>query len=188
MICRPFVRGILSVCGLVPSIIGCIASDVGGGGGPISRGFEPLPEISMENPLLLEYDRGELRFEIASERASYFKERDAIEISSVSGRFWGGEEGVWYVRGGRGRIDRGTSDVEMEGDVRIWSENGMELRTDSMIYRSADHRIETEDRVWWRGEKLISESLGAVLYLDSQQLSFPGGVHARIEEGAVFDE
>lgn len=142
--------------------------------------MDSLPRIVIEDPIFFEYDAQELRFQIRAQEASYFEQEKRVVLSSVQGEFRGEDRSLWQLEGAKGEIDMVDSDMEIKGGVRMWSQEGMELRTESVFYRSSDRVVEAPGHVKWSGEQWTSESEGAIIRLLSKEWSLPKDVHAQI--------
>ncbi len=160
---------------------GCVASMGERGDAGSLQKIESLPRIVIEDPVFLEYDAGELRFRIQAKEARYFEGERRVLISSVRGEFQGEGPSLYQWEGGEGEIDLTRSNVEVKGGVKMWSEEGMELRTDLIFYRGLDRVIEAPGHVQWRGKEWTSESDGAIVHLAAKELSLPKDVHAEIQ-------
>lgn len=157
-----------------------MASSEKRGNSSVPNGIDSLPRIVIEDPIFFEYDAEELRFQVRAQEASYFEQAKRVVLSAVQGEFRGEDRSLWQLEGREGEIDMVDSDMEVKGGVRMWSQEGMELQTESIFYRSSTRVIEAPGHVKWSGEQWTSESEGAIVRLMSKELSLPKDVHAQI--------
>jgi len=129
---------------------------------PASGNGSP-PEVTLQSVQMLETRGGTRLWEVRADRAEVY-ERDGYTVLSRQTRpvevVLFSPQGQLVCQANRAVLDLRTKDVRLEGGVHARSEQGMELRTESLKWTAASRRLHTEDPVTIRRGGLVSQGRG----------------------------
>jgi LPS export ABC transporter protein LptC len=112
---------------------------------------------------MLETRAGSRLWEVRADRAEVF-ERDGYTLLSGGARpievVLFSPQGQLTCRASRARLDLRTKDVRLEGAVHARSEQGMELKTESLQWTAASRRVHTDQPVTITRGGLVSQGRG----------------------------
>jgi LPS export ABC transporter protein LptC len=140
---------------LWPLLVPSAASAQARNGGP--------PEVTLQAVHMLETRAGSRLWEVRADRADVY-ERDGYTILSAQTRpvevILFSSQGQLTCQAKRATLDLRTKDVRLEGAVLARSDQGTELKTDSLKWTAASRRLQTEDPVTIRRGGLVSQGRG----------------------------
>lgn len=119
-----------------------------------------------------------MRWEITADSARYRKKENLAIFDNVKIRLVTKEGRVIQMNGDRGRLNTDSRDMEIEGNVRIVSEDGEQISTDRLQYRNAGRRIETDRPVVMEKRNSRISGVGMVFMLDEKRISLLSKVRA----------
>jgi LPS export ABC transporter protein LptC len=148
---RPLLVGLV-FAGLVATAIGLAALAPGCArdeqGAEVEGKPQLLPDQVISNFNLTETAAGRKDWRMEALKAYIYEKRNVIEADLVKITFFdeaGGARSVLSAR--NGRLDRDTNDMEARGEVRVTGSDGVELRTETLTWKSKERQISSEDSV-----------------------------------------
>ena len=129
------------------------------------------------------FKAGEEDFELRAERMRG-QETEEVHLEIVDVTFpyaADGERRSARVRSEKCLYRPSSEDAEFEGDVLVTTEDGLELRTDSLLYRGSNGLAATDDPVSFSRGELSGTSRGMALDTRSGILVLPREVALRID-------
>jgi LPS export ABC transporter protein LptC len=138
-----------------PLLVPCGAAGQSRNGGPA--------EVTLQAVHLLETRAGSRLWEVRADRADVY-EREGYTILSAQTRpveiVLFSSQGQLSCQANRATVDLRTKDVRLEGAVLARSDQGTELKTESLKWTAASRRVQTEDPVTIRRGGLMSQGRG----------------------------
>jgi LPS export ABC transporter protein LptC len=119
-----------------------------------------------------------MKWEITADTAWYRKKENLALFENVKVRLVMKDGRVFVMNGDRGRLNTGSRDMEIEGNVGIVSENGDRISTDRLFYRNAGKRIETDRPVVMENGSVLISGVGMILTLDEKKVTLLSKVRA----------
>ncbi len=150
--------------------------------GPVAT-EEPSAKTRMGGLVYRSFKAGEEDFELRAERMRG-QETEEVHLEVVDVTFpyaADGERRTARIRAAECLYRPSTEDAEFEGDVVVTTDDGLELRTDSLLYRGSNGLASTDDPVSFSRDALSGTSLGMTLDARRGILVLPREVELRVE-------
>ena len=113
-----------------------------------STADRPLADQVISNFSITETAKGRKEWIMEAERASVYEKRNVLEAQDVKITFFDDQGGVRSVlTAARGKLNRGTNDMEAAGDVVVTGLGGTQLRTESLTWANETRKIASQDSV-----------------------------------------
>ena len=126
---------------------------------------EPSAKTRMGGLVYRSFKAGEEDFELRAERMRG-EETEEVHLEVVDVTFpyaADGERRTARIRAEKCLYRPSSDDAEFEGDVVVTTDDGLELRTDSLSYRGSNGLAATDDAVSFSRDALSGTSLGMAL-------------------------
>jgi LPS export ABC transporter protein LptC len=121
------------------------------------------PEVTLQSVHMLETRGGSRLWEVRADRAEVY-EREGYTVLTRLTRpvqvVLFSSQGQLTCEANRATLDLRTKDVRLEGAVQAWSDQGTELRTESLKWTAASRRLQTDAPVSIRRGSLQSHGRG----------------------------
>jgi LPS export ABC transporter protein LptC len=152
--------------GLLPVAVS-LASEAGQAASP------PSPELTLRQVHMIETRGGSKLWELWADQVEVHERegfailtrvRRPVEAVLFSSR------GTLRCTAGRARVDMQTKDVRLEGEILARSEDGAELRTETLRWVASTRRIQTDQPVTVTRGTLQSHGLGLEAETDLEQV------------------
>jgi LPS export ABC transporter protein LptC len=149
---------------------------------------ESPPPVEMEADLTLKNihfvgDRSGLReWELEAKAARHFQEGKMTILEDIEAAFYIKEGGVIRLRGDRGKILHGTKDIELQGNIVIFTADGYQLTTDGLHYEERTRQIRSSKRVDIAGKGVEITGKDMCIDLVTGKLSMGGRVDTVLSE------
>jgi LPS export ABC transporter protein LptC len=132
------------------------------------------PEMTLQQVHILETRDGVRVWEVRADRVEV-RERDGVTILNRVQRpieitFYSAQQGRLVCQANRASLDLKTKDVRLEGAVLARSEQGMELKTESLHWVSASRRLLTDQAVTIIRGALVSQGKGMEAETDLERV------------------
>lgn len=103
--------------------------------------------------------------------ASYFEHTGNLLLNRIHMIFYERNGKRIYLTGERGKLNTTTKDIEVYGNIVVVSEDGYQLRTNSLKYLSSKRHMYTKDRVWIGSKDIIMEGEGLEFDVDTKKIT-----------------
>ncbi len=147
------------------------------------RGEEkPPPPVKAEADLTLKNihfveDRSGLReWELEAKEARHFQEGKMTMLEEIEAIFYFEEGGMIRLRGDHGRILHGAREIELQGNIVIFTADGRQLTTDGLHYVNETKQIRSSRRVDIAGKGLELTGKDMCIDLVTGKLTMRGRV------------
>jgi len=140
------------------------------------EGKEPVKEIPVAADLQLnrvkytETRDGIKEWELEAASVRYFKEENTVWLEKVKATFFGKNEEVYTLVGEQGKFNTQTKAIEVYGGVKLDSNEGYRMRTQSLKYLAEKRELSTPDPVEMKGPQFNIEGTGLIVDLERQCL------------------
>jgi LPS export ABC transporter protein LptC len=148
---RPVLLGFV-LAGLVVAAVGLAALGPGCArdeeGAAVEAKTQKLPDQVISNFNLTETAAGRKDWMMEALKAYVYESRNVVEADLVKITFFdeaGGARSVLSARSGV--LNRNTNDMEARGEVRVTGSDGVELRTETLTWKSKERQMSSEDSV-----------------------------------------
>jgi LPS export ABC transporter protein LptC len=142
-------------------------------------------DIRIENARYVETQDGRKEWELEADSAQYFKQRNLVVFDNVKVTFYS-KDGINYImQGKQGRLREDTKDMDIEGDVVVTSDDGYELKTNSLKYSGALKQISTKDKVTFSGKNIKIEGKGFLADMATGRASVLADVRTVLRDVAM---
>lgn len=135
-------------------------------------------DLEVKNVRYTEVGDSGMKWEIMAESARYQKKENLAFFEKVTVRLVMKDGSVFLLTGDRGRFQTVSRDMEIEGDVRIVSENGDRFTTDRIRYINKGKLIETDRPVVMENRSARISGVGMVFSLEGKKVSLLSQVRA----------
>jgi LPS export ABC transporter protein LptC len=115
---------------------------------PGSAVVRQLADQVISNFSITETTRGRKEWVMEAQRAYLYEKRNVLEAQNVKVTFFDDKGAVQSVLTAEsGKLNRGTDDMEAAGNVVVTGSGGTQLKTESLTWTNATHKIASEDSV-----------------------------------------
>jgi len=149
---------------------------------------ESLPHMEADADLTsknihLVGDRSGLKeWELEAKEARHFLGGKMTMLEDIEAVFYVEDGGVIRLKGDRGRILHGTKDIELQGNVVIFTADGYQLTTHGLQYVDRTRQIRSSERVDIAGKGLEITGKDMCIDLVTGKLSMGGRVETVLSE------
>ncbi|HTU00997.1 MAG TPA: LPS export ABC transporter periplasmic protein LptC [Candidatus Sulfotelmatobacter sp.] len=147
-----------------------------------------VPEITLESVHMVETRGGSRLWEVRADRAEVF-ERDGytvllrqarpVEVTLFSNR------GQLVCLANRATLDLKTKDVQLRGNVVARSDQGTELKTETLNWTAATRRLATTEAVTIRRGTLTSQGQGMEAETDLERVRIQQNITSELRSKAA---
>ncbi|MBI3398218.1 MAG: LPS export ABC transporter periplasmic protein LptC, partial [Deltaproteobacteria bacterium] len=142
-------------------------------------------DIRIDKARYVETKDGRKEWELEADSAQYFKDDNLIVFENVKVVFYS-KDGIYYtLKGRQGRLRNDTKDIDVAGDVVATSEDGYQLKTDTLKYTAAVRQITTKDRVVFTGHNMRIEGIGLLADMATERVSVLAKVKTVLKDVAI---
>lgn len=135
-------------------------------------------DLEVKNVHYTEVGDSGMKWEIMADSARYQKKENLAVFDKVTVRLVMKDGRVFLMTGDRGRLNTASRDIEIEGDVRIVSENGDRFTTERIRYINNGKLIETDQPVVMENRGARISGVGMVFSLEGKKVSLLSQVRA----------
>ncbi len=127
------------------------------------------------------YEGGRLEWTLKAERASFFEDREILDLEKVLVFVDQGEKEQVEIRADSGTYDVKEEDMSLAGHVLMTTPDGRTLATDRLSYIRKDRLMRSDDPVLIRGQGVLVKGTGFEYHFDT------GGMTVRKQQ-TTLDE
>lgn len=157
--------------------------------GPQSQESESQEAVlHMKGVYLEEFSESGRTLELWAESAKYSRLEQQIELSKVrvvAPPKQAGTAKAVELRGNSGRADMEKKVVDIQGEVRILTEDGYEIHTESASYDYEAREIEGTDKVYLEGPEGTTEGTGLHVWIEKEMVLLREDVRSVLKSEAL---
>ncbi|MBI5183672.1 MAG: LPS export ABC transporter periplasmic protein LptC [Nitrospinae bacterium] len=143
-----------------------------------SDNIESGVDLKIKNFYLMEEKKGHKEWELDAISAESIHSQDITNLKNVKMTFFSMDGGPLYLVADKGRIY--NKDIEIYGNVSIFSKKGYLLNTNNLKWISSKGEIKTDDFVEITGPNFRITGDGLISNLDMEDVEIKRGVNATI--------
>ena len=138
--------------------------------------METKADLTLKNIYFVGEGSGLKEWELEAKAAQHFQEGKMTMLEDIKAAFYIKEGGVIRLRGDRGRIFHGTRDIEVQGNIVIFTPDGYQLTTEGLHYVDEAKQITSSQQVDIAGKGLEITGKDMSIDLVTGKLSMRGRV------------
>ncbi|MBI5287296.1 MAG: LPS export ABC transporter periplasmic protein LptC [Deltaproteobacteria bacterium] len=143
----------------------------------------PKADVTLDRIHYTETRDSQKAWELEAASARYFKEKDITIFDKVKVIFYSKEGRTYTMEAREGMLVNSTKEVEVKGEVIVTSDDGYQLKTDSMRVSSNGKQFSTNDRIVLKGPRIELEGVGVLIDTQVERLSVLGEVKTVLKGG-----
>jgi len=124
----------------------------------------------LEKVHFVEDKHGQKTWELEAKTVRLYQDENLSVLEDVKVTFYAKEGRIFYLTGKQGKVHQGSKDVELTGDVVLTSNDGYQLKTQSVAYQHSEKTVSTSDPVEIEGEQIRLTGKGMLVNIDSRTL------------------
>jgi len=151
---------------------------------PPAEGEQDPNANRLDSMVFRSFKEGRERFEIEAERWQG-REQEEVHLEGVTLRFTyvsRGAPGRAVVRAARCLYNPTLQKAAFSGDVRLETEDGFELTSETLVFRGDKNRARTEAPVAFHRKDVSGTATGLLYEADAGQLTLPADVVIRLQD------
>jgi LPS export ABC transporter protein LptC len=131
--------------------------------------FEKTPEgaVKLEKLHYSGQRDGKLAWELDAGSAIYSKEDDLMRLKGVEVKFYSTGGTNYIIKSESGGYDGDSGLIEVFGDVRVDTKDGLKLRTERLKFLSASNEITTDEDVELAASGMLVTGTGFEMEIES---------------------
>ena len=135
-------------------------------------------DISIDNIHLIEEEEGKTQWELNADKAEVIHSNKTTRLKNVRMRLFQKNNTHVSVSADKGIIHNDSENVELEGNIQVYSGEGHVLTTNILKWVSEQKTFETTDDVKINGNNFILTGKRMKVNVDTEILELYGGVEA----------
>ena len=139
-------------------------------------------DLTLKNIYFVGEGSGLKEWELEARAAHHFQGEKMTMLEDIKAAFYIKEGGVIRLRGDRGRIFHGTRDIELEGNIMIFTPDGYQLTTEGLHYVDEAKQMTSSHQVDIAGKGLEITGKDMSIDLATGKLSMGGRVETVLSE------
>jgi len=116
----------------------------------------------------VEDKHGRKTWELEAKTVRLYQDENISVLEDVKVTFYAKEGRIFYLTGKQGKVHQGSKDVELMGDVVLTSNDGYQLKTQSVSYLHSEKTVSTSDPVEIEGEEIRLTGKGMLVNMDDK--------------------
>ena len=141
----------------------------------VSEAVEEIPKSStgdadmrLEKVRFVEDKHGQKTWELEAKSVQQYQEQNIMVLEDVKVTFYAKEGRIFYLTGEQGKVYQDSKDVELMGNVVLTSNDGYQLKTQTVSYRHSQKIVSTSDPVEIEGEEIQLTGKGMLVNMDTK--------------------
>jgi len=139
-------------------------------------------DISMDNIHLIEEEKGKTQWELNADKAEVLHSKKITRLKNIRMSLFQKNNNQISVSADKGIIHNESENVELEGNIQVYSGEGHVLTTNTLKWMSEQKTFETKDDVKINGANFILTGKGMKINVDTEILEIYGGVKASFSD------
>jgi LPS export ABC transporter protein LptC len=144
--------------------------------------LETRADLTSKNIRLVGEGSGLKQWELRAREARHFQGGKMTVLDGIEAAFFIERGGVIRLKGDWGRILHRTKDIELQGNIVIFTADGYQLTTDGLQYVDRTRQIQSSHRVDIAGNGLEITGKGMSIDLVTGKLSMGGRVETVVSK------
>ena len=163
----------------------------GCGGQPSStieekRALPPGIDIALSGEVSFDEVEGNKKvWSLKCRQATYSTEAGVLDLKSVKADYYKNDKPVYNAVGKKGRYDMNGRILDIAGDVHVTTDDGYDLRTDSLRYSFREKIAATPSGVEIEGQGVHMSGVGLEVSVDGEVISIKKDVKVVIKPNLV---
>jgi LPS export ABC transporter protein LptC len=140
-----------------------------------SEAVEKLPKVStggadmrLEKIRFVEDKHGQKTWELEAKSVQQYQEQNIMVLEDVKVTFYAKEGRSFFLTGKEGKVYQDSKNVELVGDVVLTSNDGYQLKTQSVSYSHLKKTVSTDDPVEIEGEQIRLTGKGMLVNVEAK--------------------
>jgi LPS export ABC transporter protein LptC len=129
----------------------------------------------------VEDKQGQKSWELEAQSVHKYQEQNMMVLQDVKLTFYAKEGRTFLLTGKQGKIYQDSKNVDLEGDVTLTSNDGYQLKTNSLSYRHLEKIVSTSDPVEIEGEQLRVTGKGMSINVDAKTFKIQSQVKTHLK-------
>ncbi len=138
-------------------------------------------DMHLEKIRFVEDKHGEKTWELEAKSVHQYQEQNMIVLEDVKVTIYGKEGRTFFLTGKRGKVYQDSKNVELVGDVVLTSDDGYQLKTNSVSYRNAEKLVSTPDPVEIEGEQIRLTGKGMLVHTEDKTFKILSQVKTQLK-------
>lgn len=153
----------------------------------LGKGFmsSQIPKINSDLKIqgvrLIRSIAGKTEWELKAKSADYFKDEGVTHLELPDALFYDKNNMRIELKGDKGEVFNNTNDIAVSGNVKVATDDGYTLYSDSLRYYAQKRMVVTESKVFVDGKGIKVEGLGMMADIDSGRVIIKKDVKAILE-------
>jgi len=132
------------------------------------KAFNDGADMRLEKVRFVEDKHGQKTWELEAKSVQQYQEQNSMVLQDVKVTFYAKEGRTLFLTGKQGKVYQDSKNVELVGDVVLTSNDGYQLKTQSVSYRHAEKILSTSDDVEIEGEQLQLRGKGMLVNVETK--------------------
>jgi LPS export ABC transporter protein LptC len=142
--------------------------------------------LTLKNFEYRDVKRGNSRWTVWADTATYFEERKETELDQVRAVFYLKKGGQVDLLGDKGVLHTDTNNMEIHGNVGVTFGKGYKLTTDRLLYDRDKKLIYTDAQVVLTGPRITTKGRGMRLEIEKKSVSILHHLETKLEGVSPF--
>ena len=140
-------------------------------------------DMSLEKIRLVEDKHGQKTWELEARAAQQNNDENILLLEDLKVTYYAKGGRSFILSGKKGRVNQGSRDMELIGDVRLTSSDGYTLKTNSLKYNHGERKVTTADPVEIEGDQMHLVGRGMQVDMEAQTLRVLNRVNTQWKRG-----
>lgn len=149
---------------------------------PLLKIMSDKVDLQVRNVHYTEVGDSGMKWEVTADTARYQRQDNLAFFDKITVRLVMKDGRSLVITGDRGRVKTDSQDMEIEGNVKVVSEQGDRFSTDLLFYRNAGKVIETDRPVLMESQYGSVSGVGMVFPLEENRFSILSQVRSNFSE------
>jgi len=153
-----------------------------------SEAIEKIPKSSagdasqeLQKVHFVEDKHGRKTWELEAKTVRLYQDENISVLEDVKVTFYAKEGRTFYLTGKQGKVHQGSKDVELMGDVVLTSNDGYQLKTQSVSYQHSEKIVSTSDPVEIEGEQIRLTGKGMLVNMEAKTFKILSEVKTQLK-------
>jgi LPS export ABC transporter protein LptC len=138
-------------------------------------------KMVLEKIHFVEDKQGKKTWELEAKSIRQNREENLMTLEDVVVKVYTEDGRSFTISGKQGQIHLDSKNIELAGDVVVTSNDGYQLKTQSVAYRHEEKKVGTSDPVEVEGEGLRLTGRGMVVDMGARTFTILGGVKTQLK-------
>jgi LPS export ABC transporter protein LptC len=136
-------------------------------------------KMNLEKVHFVEDKAGKKTWELEAQSVQQYEDQNLLILRDVKVTVYTKEGRSFVISGKEGRVHQDSKDAELSGNVILTSNDGYQLRTQSVAYDHRMKKVTTPDLVEIQGDQIRLEGKGMVVDMEARTFRIMNQVKTR---------